>query len=83
MKQFIIDCGRGLIDFCTGLGLIVVLIVGVISLFTGQFLAGLCILIVGTLLIVISSYLLYLLIDMRDSLDKIASHYTLKDENKE
>lgn len=75
MKQFIIDCGRGLIDFCTGLSLLVVLIVGIISLFTGQFLAGLCILIIGALAIIISSYLLYLLIDMRDSLDKIAAHF--------
>lgn len=70
MKKFIVNWGRGLIDFCSWAVLILIILSGVICLFANPFL-GIGILLIGLILFIALSYLLYLFIDIRDLLKEI------------
>lgn len=72
MKNFIVDFGRGLIDFSAWVVLILILVVGIITLFT-QPLAGIGILLIGLVLFTSFYYLIYLFIDIRDLLKEIVT----------
>lgn len=70
MKNFIVNWGRGLIDFCSWIILILIVLAGIICLFSNVWL-GIGILVIGLILFIALSYLLYLFIDIRDLLKEI------------
>ena len=73
MKNFIVGCGRVLIDIGAWIILLAILIFGIVLLFQ-QPLAGLGVLIIGTIVFVSVFYLLYLFIDIKDKLDIIVEN---------
>ena len=71
MKKFIVDFGRGLIDFSAWIVLLLILISGIIMLFANP-LAGIGTILIGLIIFVAIYYLIYLLIDIRDLLKEVA-----------
>lgn len=67
MKKFVVDFGRGLIDFSAWIVLIVIIISGIISFVTAP-LVGFSIIFLGLVLFVAFYYLIYLFVDIRDLL---------------
>lgn len=80
MKKFIIDFGTGLIDLCAWIILLGILLAGAITMLTDP-LCGICIFIVGFVLFIAMFYLLYLLIDIKENLDKIVENTTNEKDN--
>ncbi len=70
MKDFIVNCGNGLINFCACLLLIIIVLCGIGCMFTNP-IVGLGVLIGGFIVFVLSFYFLYMLMDIRDSLIEI------------
>lgn len=68
MKKFIVDFGRGLIDFSAWVVLAVIIVAGIMSFFSNEPLLGIGILCIGLILFVASYYFIYLFIDIRDLL---------------
>lgn len=66
IKGFVVNTGRMLIDFCAGLCVLLIIIIGIC---TGPFL--LIVIPVGLLILTIFYYFLYLIIDIRDSLNEL------------
>ena len=71
MKKFIVDFGRGLIDFSAWIVLLLILISGIVMLFANP-LAGIGTILIGLIIFVAIYYLIYLLIDIRDLLKEVA-----------
>ena len=71
MKNFILTNGRAIIDICAWLALIFIGFVG-LTVMTKSFGYGLFILIGGLISFFIWFYLIYLFIDIRDTLKEIA-----------
>lgn len=67
MKDFIVNFGRGLIDFSAWAIFLLIFIGGIFMLFLNP-LIGIAILLIGTIIFVTFYYLLYLFIDIRDLL---------------
>lgn len=82
MKKFVISFGRGLIDFSAFLWIIAIVLCGVIALFNDVG-VGLAILFGGTIIFVISYYLIYLAIAINDNLTEINRNLAPKQEEKE
>lgn len=80
MKKFIINFGTGLIDLCAWLILLGILLSGAITMLTDP-LCGIGIFIVGFVLFIAMFYLLYLLIDIKENLDKIVENTTNEKDN--
>lgn len=78
MKNFVIDCGRGLIDVSAWV-IIIAIIIG--SCCCGAL--GILICPLGILTFVIIYYFLYLLIDIRDNLQEINSKLNTDEEMEE
>lgn len=70
MKQFIVDFGKGLIDFSAWL-ILFVIILGSIIIMTINFPLGIVIMLVGLIAFVIVYFLLYLAININDNLTEI------------
>lgn len=73
MKNFIVNCGNGLINFCAWLLLIIIVLLGIGYMFTNAG-VGLGILIGGFIVFVLSFYFLYMLMDIRDNLKEIKNN---------
>ena len=80
MKKFIIDLGTGLIDLCAWIILLGILLFGAITMLTDP-LYGIGIFIVGFVLFISMFYLLYLLIEIKENLDKIVENTTNEKDN--
>lgn len=80
MKKFIINFGRGLIDFSAWVVLVLIVLLGIITLFTNP-LAGIGILLIGLVLFVALYYLIYLFIDIRDLLKDLVAKDDTKSSN--
>lgn len=78
MKKFVVDFGRGLIDFSAWIALIVIIISGIISFVTAP-LVGFSIILLGLVLFVAFYYLVYLFVDIRDLLKELVKQN--KDKN--
>lgn len=70
MQKFIVDSGKVLIDVCAWIILVAIILAAAISMFTDPF-CGICIFFIGLVLFISMFYLLYLLIDIKENLDKI------------
>ncbi len=70
MKKFIVDFGRGLIDFSAWIVLLLIVISGIVILFANP-LAGIGTLLLGLIIFIAFYYLIYLLIDIRDLLKEV------------
>ena len=73
MKDFIVNCGNGLINFCACLLLIIIVLCGIGCMFSNP-IVGLGVLIGGFIVFVLSFYFLYMLMDIRDSLIEIKNN---------
>lgn len=70
MKKFIVNFGRGLIDFSAWVVLLLIVISGIVILFANP-LAGIGTLLLGLIIFIAFYYLIYLLIDIRDLLKEV------------
>lgn len=70
MKKFVVDFGRGLIDFSAWIVLTVIILVG-LFLFTTEPLAAFFEILIGLILFVAFYYLIYLFVDIRDLLREL------------
>lgn len=71
MFQFTISVGNFIVKLCYVLSLIGVVIVGIATMFSGGFggfLGGLAVIVVGIPLAILSFYLLFIIIDIRQQL---------------
>jgi len=79
MKNFIINSGRILIDISAWIVAAAILICGIAGLLSDEPFVGLLILLFGTIAFVLTYYILYLFIDIKDKLDIIAQHQPKKE----
>lgn len=86
MKNFILKMGESLLNVAVFVAILGVIITGIekMSSYYGSFLQGSLIIIGGILIIIISTFFLYLLIDIRDKSAKtneLLSNILEKDKN--
>lgn len=77
MKKFVVDFGRGLIDFSAWIVLIVIVLTG-IFLFGTEPVGGFLTIFLGLILFVAFYYLIYLFVDIRDLLKEIVEQNRYK-----
>jgi hypothetical protein len=72
IRNFILEVGSKLLDFIVAFLLLSVIVGSIITMFNSSFVAGLLMLLGGIVWIVIMFFVIYVLIDIRDSLKQIA-----------
>ncbi|RBQ29527.1 hypothetical protein [Aliarcobacter vitoriensis] len=70
MKDLILGMGEKLLNISVFIGIIIVVFTGLGTMFNQSFFYGFLIMLIGSIAIVISTYFIYLLIDIRDKSTK-------------
>lgn len=78
MKNFIINAGRGLIDFLAFLSLFAIIIFSIITMINVGFLQGIAVIGIGLILLVYGFYTIYILVSIHDNLAEINNKLTNK-----